>query len=243
MVSNSRSTRAAYDEENFAHSTVTVCGKTFVADKSGALFWPDEDLLIVADLHLEKGSSFAKRGSLLPPYDTRSTLGRLYKVTERFDPATIVALGDSLHEASAADRMGREELDLIHELQENRSWYWVTGNHDPEIPEFLGGQVVDDLTVGGLSLRHEPFEGPVTHEIAGHLHPAAKIAMRGHSMRRPCFVSNGRRLVVPAFGAYTGGLNVMDDAFAPLFGGQGVYIWMLGHEGIYPVAARQLKED
>lgn len=232
-----------FDDEDHGLSALRVCGKTFWADKSGALFWPDEGALIVADLHLEKGSSFAERGAFLPPYDTRSTLGRLRRVVEHFDPNIVVALGDSLHDANAAERICDEDLEIIHELQEHRTWYWVTGNHDPEIPEFLGGEVVSGLTLGGLSLRHEPFEGPVTHEIAGHLHPAAKVAMHGHAMRRPCFVSNGRRLVVPAFGAFTGGLNVMDDAFAPLFGGDGLYVWMLGHEGIYPVAARQLKDD
>jgi metallophosphoesterase superfamily enzyme len=119
----------------------------------------------------------------------------------------------------------------------------VTGNHDPSIPTRLGGYCTGSITVEGITLRHEPSEGRATHEIAGHLHPAARISLHGYVLRRPCFVGNGLRLVMPAFGAYTGGLNVLDAAFQPMFGTDGVRVWMLGQEGLYPVASRLLLED
>lgn len=222
---------------------ITVSGKTFLADVTGALFWPGESTLIVADLHLEKASAAAERGRHLPPYDTRETLMRLAETIDRFEPKTVVALGDSLHDQRAAARLSNDNLRILHMLQEDRSWIWVTGNHDPAIAPELGGKVCLDLELEGLTLRHEPRHGRITHEIAAHLHPAARVSMYGHTIRRPCFVGNGRRLVIPAFGAFTGGLNVLDQAFAPLFGNDGLHIYVLGEEGIYPVAARILRED
>lgn len=226
-----------------AMETIVVCGKAFIADRSGALYWPDEQTLVVADMHLEKGSGAAQRGTLLPPYDSHATLMKLAEVIDRYDPARVVALGDSLHDRDAPARIGKENLAAIAIMQEGRQWYWVAGNHDPSCPEMLGGIPARELSVGGLNLRHEPFEGPATHEIAAHLHPAARLATHGTAIRRPCFVSNGRRLVIPAFGAFTGGLNILDEAFAPLFGNDGLQVWMLGHDGAYPVAARRLRGD
>lgn len=219
---------------------ITVAGKAFVADMTGALWWPAERTLIVADLHLEKGSSRAARGQLLPPYDTRETVSKLALLLDRWDPVRVCCLGDSLHDVEAAERIDPADRAALAILQEDRQWLWVTGNHDPHIPELLGGSVVDRVVIGGLKLQHEPHAGLVTHEIAGHLHPAARISIYGHSVRRPCFVGNGRRLVLPAFGAFTGGLNVLDRAFQPLFGSEGMRVWMLGQEGVYPVAARHL---
>ena len=228
---------------DYATQPLAVCGKSFVADMSGALYWPGEKTVIIADLHLEKGSAFAARGVMLPPYDTRETLQRLAEVIDRYEPARVIALGDSLHDAEGAARIDGDDLAILNILQEDRQWIWVTGNHDPEIGARLGGSVVDRVVCGGLKLQHAPFEGEVTHEIAGHLHPAAKLSVYGHTIRRPCFVGNGRRLVLPAFGAFAGGLNVLDAAFEPLFGTDGIRVWMLGQEGVYPVATRQLATD
>ena len=180
---------------------------------------------------------------MLPPYDTRETLSKLATVIDSYDAATVIALGDSLHDASASDRIDGADLDTLRILQDDREWIWVTGNHDPAIAPALGGTVVPGLTVEGISLRHEPRNGAVTHEIAGHLHPAARLVMNGTSLRRPCFVANGLRLVMPAFGAFTGGLNILDSAFEPLFGNDGMSVWMIGQEGLYPVATRMLRED
>jgi len=226
-----------------AAQPLAICGKQLVADMSGALYWPGERMLIVADLHLEKASAHAKRGTLLPPYDTRETLERLAVAIERYSPDVVVALGDSLHDSDAADRIYAGDLAALGILQEDRRWIWVTGNHDPEIGRELGGEVVDALAVSGLSLVHLPTSGRATHEIAGHLHPAARLSLYGHTLRRPCFIGNRLRLVMPAFGAFTGGLNVLDPAFLPLFGNDGFGVWMLGQEGVYPVATRQLNGD
>ena len=231
------------DAAEFAEQPVAIAGKAFVADMSGALYWPSEDALIVADLHLEKGSSFAARGQLLPPYDTRETLARLAQAIDRFDALTVIALGDSLHDTGAASRMDPEARETLAIMQADREWIWITGNHDPEIDGAMGGHVRDELVVEGITLRHAPRPRRVTHEIAGHLHPAARLYMHGYSIRRPCFVGNGLRLVMPAFGTYAGGLNILDDAFEPLFASDGMAVWMLGQEGLYPVATRLLKED
>ena len=222
---------------------ISLCGRHLIADVSGAIYWPTERALLVSDLHLEKGSAFAERGQMLPPYDTRETLQRLAEVIDRFQTDTVIALGDSLHDKGAIDRISEEDLQTLRIFQDHCEWIWVAGNHDPEIPDILGGHARTQITVEGITLKHEPTHGAATHEIAGHLHPAAKISRHGHSVRRPCFVGNGTRLVMPAFGAYTGGLNILDDAFLPLFGNQGMAVWMLGHEGLYPIATRLLIAD
>lgn len=227
----------------YAAQQLSICGKVFTADMSGALYWPAEKALIVADLHLEKASAHAARGQMLPPYDTRDTLERLAKLIDAYEPALVIALGDSLHDARAGDRIADADVQVLRILQEDRRWVWVRGNHDPAIAAALGGEVVDDIELSGITLRHEPRGSRVTHEIAAHLHPAARLSMYGHAIRRPCFVGNGRRLVVPAFGTFTGGLNVLDAAFHPLFGDDGMSVWMLGQEGVYPVATRHLRGD
>ncbi|NJO23067.1 MAG: ligase-associated DNA damage response endonuclease PdeM [Sphingomonadales bacterium] len=228
---------------DYATHHLSLCGKALVADASGALYWPAERTLIVADLHLEKGSSFAARGVMLPPYDTRQTLQRLAEVIDRFDPQRVIALGDSLHDRRAADRIDATNLKMLSILQEDRQWVWITGNHDPAIAPKFGGRVVDQLVVGGIKLTHIPRQGRMAPEIAGHMHPAAKLSIYGHVIRRPCFVGNGRRLLLPAFGTFTGGLNVLDAAFMPLLGSDGMSVWMLGQEGLYPVATRYLCDD
>ncbi len=232
-----------FDPRDGATHAFALCGKSVLADVSGALYWPAEKALLVADLHLEKGSAHAVRGRMLPPYDTRETLTKLAEAMDRHNPETVIALGDSLHDRGAAARLSDDNRRVLAMLQENRRWIWVTGNHDPEIAPHLGGEVVDEITLSGLTLRHAPLEAQISHEIAGHLHPAARVSLYGHSVRRPCFVGNGRRLIMPAFGAFTGGLNVLDDAFAPLFGPYGLNVIVLGQEGLYPVATRLLRSD
>ena len=221
----------------------SMCGKAFVADISGALYWPAEKALLVADLHLEKGSASAARGRMLPPYDTRQTLMKLAEAIDRHAPEVVIALGDSLHDRNAANRIADDDLRVLAMLQEGRRWIWVTGNHDPEIAPSLRGDVCDELVLSGITLRHVPREARVTHEIGGHLHPAARVSLYGHTIRRPCFIGNGRRLVLPAFGAFTGGLNVLDAAFNPLFGPDGLNVIVLGQEGLYPIATRLLRPE
>ena len=222
---------------------ISMCGKSLIADSTGAIYWPAEAALLVADLHLEKASAGAQRGALLPPYDTRETLIRLAGAIDRYQPRRVIALGDSFHDAGAAQRIGADDLERLKILQEDREWIWLSGNHDRGIAAQFGGRIGDEIKLAGITLRHEPARGAATHEIAGHMHPAAKLSLYGTSIRRPCFVGNGRRIIMPAFGAFTGGLNVLDDAFLPLFGSGGMAVWMLGQEGLYAVATRLLSRD
>lgn len=231
------------EDRDYTRQEVVIAGVPMQADRSGALFWPSQSILIVADMHLEKGSALAERGSFLPPYDTRTTLGRLARTIEAYDPQTVVCLGDSLHDRRAAARLNGDDCEVVRRLQAGRDWFWVTGNHDPEIPESLGGEVVDELRINGVVLTHVPTSGQPGRQIAGHLHPAARIARHGYVLRRPCFVADAKRLVMPAFGAYTGGLNILDTAFQPLFTEAQYRVWVIGHEGIYPVGNTQLRPD
>jgi DNA ligase-associated metallophosphoesterase len=218
------------------HSHVRLGAVDLLACWSGALFHESERALLVADLHLEKGSSFARRGMLLPPYDTAATLGRLAGAIARYAPRLVVALGDSLHDAKAFARLADADRATIAGLQAGRDWVWLAGNHDPAPPAGLGGIALPELTLGGaLVLRHAPSPGPVSGEIAGHLHPVAIVWGRGGTVRRRCFVSDGGRCIMPAFGAYAGGLNIMDPAFAGLFGAGRRIAHALGRDRVYAV--------
>ena len=216
-------------------------GVVFEAFREGVLWWADERLLCVADLHLEKGSSFARRGQMLPPYDTGETLARLATLIDLLQPQTVVALGDSFHDDDGAHHLQPRNRAALAALQAGRDWIWIAGNHDPHLPDGIGGHRLDELTVGPLAFRHEPAPGPADGEIAGHLHPAARVVGRGKSVRRRCFAGDGYRLILPAFGAYAGGLDVRDAAFAGLFRKGSFRAFVLGDEGVYPVGLRALK--
>ncbi len=220
-----------------AETTVIVAGMTFIADCAGALVWPDEGVLVVADLHLEKGSAFAARGVLLPPYDTAATLARLALLIERYAPRLVIALGDSFHDGGGPERMADVSRATLKTLQRGRDWLWITGNHDPEPADNIGGRFADMLALGPLTFRHEPSHDVIVGEIAGHLHPQARIAQRGRAVSRRCFAGDGKRLVMPSFGAYTGGLNIRDRAIASLFGALAFTAHMLGERRIYSVPA------
>jgi DNA ligase-associated metallophosphoesterase len=224
-------------------SQLLVAGHALKPLAVGALYWEAEDTLLVADLHFEKGAAFAARGMLLPPYDTRTTLLRLAKVIDEADPARVVALGDSFHRSECAENLSLEDLMILLKLQDGREWYWICGNHDPSLPSCIGGTVCTTLTICGVTLRHEPSETATEREIAGHLHPVARIARRGTVIRRRCFATDGNRLVMPAFGAYAGGLNVLDEAFEPLFLRHELEAWMMGTNDVYPVLGSLLLPD
>lgn len=210
---------------------------------AGALYWEAQDALLVADLHLEKGAAFAARGMLLPPYDTRATLSRLERIIEALDPKRVVALGDSFHRSECADNLVRDDFELLRSLQKGRDWFWICGNHDPHLPNSVGGTVCGSLAIEGVMLRHEPSKAALSPEIVGHLHPIARISRRGTVVRRRCFATDGSRLVMPAFGAYTGGLNVLDEAFESLFCWQQLEAWMMGRHAVYPVLGSLLMPD
>ena len=224
-------------------SHITLAGHAMRPLTSGALDWEDESTLLVADLHLEKGAAFAARGMLLPPYDTRATLDRLANIIGAVEPLRVVALGDSFHRVDSAAHLAADDLKMLLKLQQGRQWFWICGNHDPHLPASIGGTVCATLTIHGLTLRHEPSPAPSAREIAGHLHPVARIARRGAVIRRRCFAADGNRLVMPAFGAYAGGLNLCDEAFAPLFYRGQLEAWMMGRANVYPVLGSLLLPD
>jgi DNA ligase-associated metallophosphoesterase len=226
-----------------AGQQIGICGKSLFADSTGAIYWPAEQALLVADLQLAKASTHTAAGASLPAYDTRETLIRLAESIDRYQPRCVIALGDSLHDAHAAHRIAPDDLERLSILHEDRQWIWVSGNHNAKNAARLGGRAADEIKLGGITLRHRPITGSITPEIAGSMHPAARLSLYGTPIRRPCFVGNGRRLIMPAFGAFTGGLNVLDDAFLPLFGNGGLAVWMLGQEGLYAVATRLLCRD
>ncbi|MGM5029903.1 ligase-associated DNA damage response endonuclease PdeM [Tardiphaga sp. 862_B3_N4_1] len=216
-------------------STVSIAGVTLAADLSGALYWEEQKLLVVSDLHLEKGSSYANRGVLLPPYDTIATLGRLGAVIARHDPRIVIALGDSFHDLDAHERLSPANREVLSALQMRRDWIWISGNHDPALPPDLGGTVAEEVAIGPITFRHEPTGA--AGEIAGHLHPKARVSTRGRAVERRCFASDGARAVMPAFGAYAGGLNIRDAAFARIFQTLGFVAHVLGDRRMHAIAA------
>lgn len=241
-MSDPQTARAKRTAPEREHS-LTLCSRVLVPDTSGALFLPEHATLVVADLHFEKGSAFAVRGVHLPPYDTRSTLFQLERLIARLRPETVIALGDSFHDGNAGARIAGSDADAIRALTTTVRWIWITGNHDPEPPRGLGGESADEVALEPFILRHIPSGAPAVGEIAGHLHPAATVVTRGRRLRRRCFASDGVRLVMPAFGAYTGGLNVRSPAFSGVFESTKFTAWMIGRDRIYPVAARRLVQE
>jgi DNA ligase-associated metallophosphoesterase len=217
--------------------TLSICGAGLHADLSGALYWRDEGALVVADLHLEKGSSFAARGTLLPPYDTAATLAVLTRVVARYAPRLVIALGDSFHDGGGPDRIAAQDRTALATLQAGRDWVWIAGNHDPDPAQNIGGVFARSLSLGPFTFRHEPTAGAAAGEIAGHLHPSARVSQRGRVVTRKCFAADEQRLVMPAFGAYTGGLNIRDRAFVKVFGTLAFTAHLLGERRLYAFAA------
>jgi uncharacterized protein len=230
--------------EHQAFETALIFGgTTLLADAAGAIYWPDEKLLIVADLHLEKGSAFAARGVLLPPYDTAATLARVAGLIERYAPRLLIALGDSFHDGGGPLRMSAPDRAALTALQRGRDWLWITGNHDPHPTDGVGGEFAASLSLGPLTFRHEPSPDAGDGEIAGHLHPVARVAQRGRAISRRCFAGDSRRIVMPAFGAYAGGLNVRDRAITALFGTLGFTAHMLGARRLFSITAERCLPD
>jgi len=212
-------------------------GERLMLDPAGALVWPEAGLLVVSDLHLEKGSSYARRGMLLPPWDTHATLDRLALLLRRWQPRIVVALGDSFHDREGAGRLPPGEVARLATMTEISRFIWVMGNHDPAPQAGLGGHFVEEYTAGPLLFRHQAERG-AEGEISGHFHPKAAVPARGCAVSRPCFVADQRRVMLPAFGAYTGGLDVRDPAIARLFP-RGGRAFLLGRERLFSFAIGQ----
>lgn len=217
---------------------VHIAGERLMLDPAGVLHWPARRLLCVADLHLEKGSAFAARGRLLPPYDSRETLSRLLPLLRRYRPQRVVFLGDSFHDDDGPARLPAGEGAALRQALAGVEAIWVAGNHDPAAPAGLPGRAVPEWAEGPLLFRHIPAARAAA-EVAGHLHPKAVAPTRAGGVARPCFVSDGRRLLMPAFGAYAGGLDVTDPAIGALFP-RGGRAFLLGRERLYafPLALR-----
>ncbi len=182
-------------------------GVAFRALANGALYWPERQALLLADLHLEKGSWFAARGQMLPPYDSIATLAAVAEAIDRTGARELWCLGDSFHDAAGCERLPADAQAALRALTARVDWRWIVGNHDPFFTDCFGGQVVDEAAVDGLVLRHEALAGEVRPELSGHFHPKLRINMRGRSVARRCFVATPAKLILPAFGALTGGLD------------------------------------
>lgn len=204
-----------------------IDGTALAVDPEGALWWPERRLLAVADLHLEKASSLARRGHLLPPYDTRATLARLARLVERHRPAMLLCLGDSFHDVDGPKRLAAEDRAALAALSAVTELLWVEGNHDPgTLPQGLG-RLVDEIAFGALLFRHQATRGFAGGEVSGHYHPKATVFGGLRRVTGRCFVTDGRRLILPAFGQLTGGLDVLDRAYRPLFP-EGFEVVLLG---------------
>ncbi len=217
-------------------------GLSATLDPAGAFWISETRTLLVSDLHLEKASSYCRQKTFLPPYDSRATLRALGGIIARRNPARVICLGDSFHDRWGPERLGDEGKRLAA-LQAGREWIWVRGNHDPEIPASVGGDVVDHMDLGPVRICHEPASSGAVNEISGHLHPSAKVRMRGRSVRRRAFVTDGHRLVLPAFGAFTGGLNVLDAAFRQVLNHGVLRVFMIGDRRVYPMRLSVLRPD
>ncbi|MCY0149792.1 ligase-associated DNA damage response endonuclease PdeM [Hoeflea sp. G2-23] len=217
-----------------------VNGTAVLCDRSGVLLLADSGVLVVSDLHLEKGAAFARRGLMLPPYDTAATLARLGEAIARFNPRMVISLGDSFHDRVGSQFLPEHYRDALKALQQGREWTWIEGNHDPDIPVGLEGAWCSELHVDNLVFRHEPVRGAADGEIAGHLHPTARVVRRGKGVRRACFASDGKRLLMPAFGSTTGGLELRHPAMRGLFVQSQLVAHLLGRERLYSIAFNRM---
>ncbi|WP_286721897.1 ligase-associated DNA damage response endonuclease PdeM [Devosia sp. 63-57] len=213
-------------------------GQNFEPLPSGGLFWHAQSTLLVADLHFEKMASFARRGQMLPPYDTGMTLSRLEADMRRTGARRLVSLGDTFHRADSSALLTQADRLRLDTLVETAECIWLSGNHDPA-PHAIGGTCLPELTLSGLTFVHEPRKGQ-TGVISGHLHPAARIAVEGRSTRKPCFVHDNRLMILPAYGASTGAINIMSHPFVGLFHWPALEVTMLGRDRTYPVPIKRL---
>lgn len=221
--------------------TLDLAGTPVILDCSGAMWLPEESVLVVSDLHFEKGSHYARKGQFLPPYDTRATLDALERLVRLCRPRRIVSLGDAFHDTGAEARMDESDAKRLETLCSVAEWHWVLGNHDPLPPARFRGVAEEVIELAGLTFSHEPGDHD-GWQVAGHLHPCAVAQKNGRGVRRPAFITDGEHLVMPAFGAFTGGLNVLDEAFAKVFP-EGFQAHLCGQSRVYAVPRASLRSD
>lgn len=211
----------------------SFAGETFAVSADGALYWPAREALLVADLHLEKASWFALAGQFLPPYDSHATLTALAAEVERTGATRLYCLGDSFHDRFGCDRLPASARALLTSLTSRLDWTWIVGNHDPGFADHCGGHIAEEVELGGIIFRHEALRDELRPEISGHFHPKLRVHLRGRQVSRRCFVTSATKIIMPAFGSLTGGL----DAHHPE---------ILGHVGakaaaLVPVSDRLLR--
>jgi uncharacterized protein len=185
----------------------SFASETFEATPGGALFWPAQQALLVADLHLEKASWFARFGQFLPPYDSHATLTALAPEVERTGATRLYCLGDSFHDRFGCDRLPVSARELLIALTSKLDWTWIVGNHDPGFADHCGGAIQDEVEIAGIILRHEAVRDEPRPEISGHFHPKLRVNLRGRHVSRRCFVTSATKIIMPAFGSLTGGLD------------------------------------
>jgi uncharacterized protein len=212
---------------------LSFAGETFLASASGALFWRAEQALLVADLHLEKASWFARLGQLLPPYDSHSTLTAIADEVERSGATRLYCLGDSFHDRFGCERLPADSRALLEEMTDRLDWIWIVGNHDTGFADHCGGRIVEEAEVGGIVLRHEALPGDPRPEISGHFHPKLRLSLNGRRISRRCFVASKCKLILPAFGSLTGGLDARHPEIVRAVSGDAV--------ALVPVADRLLR--
>lgn len=237
LTAESRSNIAMIETHQFTLNNIPL-----TADIGGALYWPDRRTLVVSDLHFEKGTSYARRAIFLPPYDSRTTLNRLEAALARHAVERVICLGDSFHDEGAFDRLNDEDHNRLANLVRRYDWVWIEGNHDPHPPTSIGGRVTARLQEGNLTFQHEASAKQVHGEITGHFHPKAKVTQRGRTVSRPCFIEDGQRLIMPSFGAYTGGLNVLSPPIARHYP-KGFTAHVIGQTKIHAIPSRNLRGD
>jgi DNA ligase-associated metallophosphoesterase len=212
---------------------LSFAGETFVASAAGTLYWEAQRALLVADLHLEKASWFARLGQLLPPYDSHATLVALRDEVERTASRRLYCLGDSFHDRFGCDRLDPASRDILLKLTADLDWTWIVGNHDPGFADHCGGAIVEEAEVGGILLRHEAQPAEIRPEISGHFHPKLRLSINGRRIARRCFVASDRKLILPAFGSLTGGLDARHPEIVRAISGEAV--------ALVPVADRLLR--
>lgn len=211
----------------------SFAGETFFPSMDGALFWPAKQALLVADLHLEKASWFARLGQFLPPYDSLATLSALLDEVERSGASRLYCLGDSFHDRFGCHRLPVNARELLQQLTSRLDWTWIVGNHDPGFADHCGGRISDEVELGGIVLRHEAARDESRPEISGHFHPKLRMQIKGRRVSRRCFVASTNKIIMPAFGSLTGGL----DAHHPeILGSVGT-----GAAALVPVSDRLLR--
>ena len=208
-------------------------GHEFEVLKEGALYWPQRQALIVADLHLEKASWFAMHGQMLPPHDSLATLERLSGLVERQGASEIWCLGDNFHDDAGSARLSQPARTLLARLTAATRWNWITGNHDEHLPDGIGGAILAEAELDGVVLRHRAEPAELRPELSGHFHPKHRASARGRSVSRPCFVATATKIIFPAFGALTGGLAADHPEIMSATG--------RGAEALLPAANRLLR--